>query len=139
MLFANVLSPTTKKYILQRESKSKVVTNATTGADEMVQVLVRDDLELTKEAIEELLTLEAKSRPTKMDLSSAAAWSAAQWEAWDYAGRPDDWGEFGGVQCRMMKQKIRARLIPSRGKAQEKPKERAKGKARTEARTIPVG
>ena len=66
MLYANVLSPSTRKHILN----CKDVERAAPEGDEKLIVPVRDDLEAMKEAVEQLKALEEKSKLAKMDVSA---------------------------------------------------------------------
>ena len=86
MLFATVLSPTTRKHATDKTCLRPVPGNP--SADP-VSTSARADLELMKEAIDELKTLDEKARPQKMGVSSMSAPELhlhEDWAAWMEAG-----------------------------------------------------
>ena len=76
MLFVNVLSNTTQRYILQQPE----------GA------LKNTRIDEIRKAVDELVKLEIGSKPIKMDISAMYEqpqedeWSEAQWNSWWYSG-----------------------------------------------------
>ena len=78
LLYANVLSPSTRKHIMGK-SYPKCVDDK--GKSAMVSARV--GLEFMKVAIEELKSLEEMSKPQKMDVSSVAAAEAYTHQEWD--------------------------------------------------------
>ena len=81
MLFANFLSQPTKKHILSLPPVKNTVRDKD-GQDTVVDMLIREDIELMKKATEDLLTLEVKARPTKMDVSSLVTYNHEEWVTW---------------------------------------------------------
>ena len=89
MLYANVLSPATKKFVSAKPPTLIVVE----PGQQPVLTAARDDFELERAAVEELFKIEEKQRPVKMDPGSFYAknedgdvesYSHEEWVAWTY-------------------------------------------------------
>ena len=80
MLYSNVLSPSTKKFVLARPAK--LVRDADTQEEKLVAA--RDDFKEMRAAVEELVNIEVRTRPQKMDVSSMEAAIASEYthEEW---------------------------------------------------------
>ena len=79
MLYSNV-SASTKKFVLARPSK--LVRDE--GTQEEKMVAARDDFKEMRAAVEELVNIDVRTRPQKMDVSSMEATIATEYthEEW---------------------------------------------------------
>ena len=129
MLYTSVLSATTKKYVL-----AKAETKMVEGKNVVIQA--RDCFDLMRKAVEELMHIDAQTRPQKMDIGSFSAaqqqeqYSYDEWVAWQDEGAPE------GDHCHQRKAQPQALTHLEKARGRVKARVKAKAKERKPAHPI---